>query len=534
MAKISQSWLQGIIFLSSFHFLLCGNFCKRQMNYKYDTCLSGGNGCSASKNYREVYCCAGWEGYTCDVPICKNCKSGETCLGPDNCGCSNKTVEGVCPKFECFPPCQHGGECFGPNKCACRPGYAGDFCDVNPSDIIFVIDESGSVGTANFRVTMEYLANAVNRLPVRYDLLRVGMALFETSARNRFNLDDYHTKKTITDAILKTHFGSGGTAIDRALGFVCGGMFTRESGARTHSHSILVLLTDGQSSEANKPGLATCRSKNVTIIGIGIGGNVNEQQLRSLVSQPEYYFDTTYKNLDTTLPKLLKTITDFCPPGCQNGGTCIARGKCDCPGGYAGNLCQTQVTCSPTCKNNGKCYDTNKCRCQQGFEGSICDIPICNPECKNNGTCSAPDTCVCVNGYSGGLCEVNLEFCRPGCQNGGTCIAKGKCLCPEGYAGNHCQNRVTCNPKCKNGICVDYDKCRCHQGYQGTICGIPICNPECKNNGTCSAPATCECENGYSGGLCEVNLSKYDRQVNVIAGLPKNIVIAIVASKFAM
>ncbi|XP_076092874.1 fibroblast growth factor receptor 3-like isoform X2 [Mytilus galloprovincialis] len=260
---------------------------------------------------------------------------------------------------------------------------------------------------------MEYIANAVNRLPVRYDLLRIGMALFDDSVRKSFNLDDHYTKKTITDAILKTYFGSGGTYIDRAIGFACRDMFTRESGERTHSHNILVLLTDGGSSETNKPGLAACRSKNITIIGIGIGSSVNEIQLKSLVSKPEYYFDTTYNNLDTTLPMLLKTITDFCPPGCKNGGTCIARGKCDCPGGYAGNLCEIKVTCSPECMNNGKCYDTNKCRCHHGYAGNICETPICNPKCKNNGTCSEPDTCVCENGYSGGLCEVNLSEYAP-------------------------------------------------------------------------------------------------------------------------
>ncbi|CAC5368231.1 unnamed protein product [Mytilus coruscus] len=417
MAQITySSWLQGIIFLSSLHFLLFGHFCKRQRLYQYGTCLSGGYGCSDSKTYIEVYCCDGWEGYTCDVPKCDHgCKNGETCLGPDKCGCSNKTVVGVCPDHECFPPCEHGGECFGPNKCACRPGYAGDFCDVNPSDIIFVVDESGSVGNDDFRVTMEYLANAVSRLPVRYDLLRIGLALFGGSARKSFNLDDGFTKQIITDAILKTNYGGGFTDIDGALGYTCEDMFQLKNGNRppAQAQKILVLITDGRSSKSDKTGLSKCTRKNVTIIGIGIGSNIDESQLKSLVSKPEYYFDTTYDNLDTTLPKLLKTITDFCPPGCKNGGTCIARGLCQCLGGYAGLLCETKVTCSPGCMNNGICYQTNKCRCLQGYEGDICTIPICNPECKNNGTCSEPDKCVCEEGYDGGLCEVNLSEMNP-------------------------------------------------------------------------------------------------------------------------
>ncbi|CAG2244640.1 unnamed protein product [Mytilus edulis] len=409
MAKITHCsrLFQGILFLSSLHFLLCGNFCSRQKIYQYGT--KSCPGCSNTKLYSEIHCCDKWKGYTCDVPICDPpCYDGKTCYGPDSCRCSNQTVGGVCSSHGCFPPCQHGGECYGLNKCSCRPGYAGDFCDVNPSDIIFVVDESGSVGHDDFRVTMEYLANAVNRLPIRYDLLRIGLALFSGSTRKSFKLDDHFTKEHVTDAILNTYFGSGGTNIDGALGYTCEDMFQLTTGDRPYAQNILVLITDGQSSSANKPGLQKCKSKNVTIIGIGIGSSVDEQQLRSLVSKPEYYFDTTYDNLDTTLPKLIKTITDFCPPGCKNGGTCISREKCQCPDGYAGLLCETKVTCIPECQNNGTCHNTNQCRCLVGYKGDICDI---------------------------------LEFCRPGCQNGGTCIAKGKCLCPEGYAGNHCQNR---------------------------------------------------------------------------------------------
>ncbi|XP_052094611.1 proto-oncogene tyrosine-protein kinase receptor Ret-like isoform X1 [Mytilus californianus] len=413
MAQITySSWLQGIIFLSSLHFLLCGHFCYRQRQYQYGT--ESCPGCSNTKSYRGINCCDKWEGYTCDIPICNPpCNGGETCYGPDTCRCSNKIVGGVCSGYACFPPCQHGGECYGPNKCSCRPGYAGDFCDVNPSDIIFVVDESGSVGDDNFRVTMEYLANAVNRLPIRYDLLRIGLALFSGSIRKSFKLDDHFSKEHVTDAILKTYFGSGGTDIDGALGYTCKYMFQLTTGDRHYAQNILVLITDGRSSSAYKPGLLICKSKNVTIIGIGIGSNIDVNQLKSLVSKPEYYFDTTYDNLDTTLPKLIKTITDFCPPGCKNGGTCISRGKCQCPGGYAGLLCETKVTCSPECTNNGTCYQTNTCRCPAGYEGVICDIPICNPECKNNGTCYAADKCLCENGYEGGLCEVNLSEMAP-------------------------------------------------------------------------------------------------------------------------
>ncbi|XP_075041844.1 epidermal growth factor-like protein 7 [Mixophyes fleayi] len=70
-----------------------------------------------------------------------------------------------------------------------------------------------------------------------------------------------------------------------------------------------------------------------------------------------------------------------CRLPCQNGGTCVSVNKCDCPPGWTGQHCQTDVDecktgshrCSQICNNSaGSFY----CGCQEGFHlsenGKLC------------------------------------------------------------------------------------------------------------------------------------------------------------------
>jgi hypothetical protein len=47
-----------------------------------------------------------------------------------------------------------------------------------PADLIFVIDESGSVGQDHFDDTMTALSKTVDKLAIGEDLIQVGMSLF--------------------------------------------------------------------------------------------------------------------------------------------------------------------------------------------------------------------------------------------------------------------------------------------------------------------------------------------------------------------
>ena len=99
--------------------------------------------------------------------------------------------------------------------------------------------------------------------------------------------------------------------------------------------------------------------------------------------------------------------------------------KCECPNGWTGENCETNINdCHPDpCSEHGKCFDKiggYECQCDPGFEGTQCEKNIneCDPlPCKNSGTDQCLDLtngykCLCLPGFTGPKCEININDCK--------------------------------------------------------------------------------------------------------------------------
>ncbi|XP_069159251.1 von Willebrand factor D and EGF domain-containing protein [Procambarus clarkii] len=69
-----------------------------------------------------------------------------------------------------------------------------------------------------------------------------------------------------------------------------------------------------------------------------------------------------------------------CDPPCQNGGACIENGKCDCPPGYWGPLCQVQRCPMPTQglshSSVGGTFSRLKVECHKGYKMSSGKVSV--------------------------------------------------------------------------------------------------------------------------------------------------------------
>jgi hypothetical protein len=181
---------------------------------------------------------------------------------------------------------------------------------VTPVDVVFVVDESGSVGDVHFKKTMISLSNTVDKMAISKELVRVGVTLFAGTGTSRtlLQLDSqYETsaiKKTFTDAIYKK--GSH-TDIADAFHYACQEMFVSSKGDRADSQNYLVLLTDGKSNYGSDPvkvQAEACKNAGVRIVTVGIGSGIDEQLLKDVAySLPNYYLHTVYDDLHKTLPQ---------------------------------------------------------------------------------------------------------------------------------------------------------------------------------------------------------------------------------------
>ncbi|CAI4224934.1 unnamed protein product [Auanema sp. JU1783] len=228
---------------------------------------------------------------------------------------------------------------------------------------------------------------------------------------------------------------------------------------------------------------------------------------------------------------------------CKNNATCHAETDdyhCDCPLGYGGKNCDTDVNeceLSP-CRNGATCINldgTFECLCNERFKGVLCadaDLPCSPNPCKNNGECVEMIDdfhCICSNEFAGKTCDIEIssgtvDACQPSpCLNGGRCNPTEEsyeCLCHPDYSGENCEIVTECTVegrRCMNGgTCVrglSRTYCKCSTDYAGVFCETlqlnfevdPCLEKPCLNGGTCSnrdGNITCDCLPLYHGPFC--------------------------------
>ena len=118
-----------------------------------------------------------------------------------------------------------------------------------PTDIIFVVDESGSIGSSNFNLVKSFLSRLVCRLDIDSGNTRVGLVTYASNVGSGFNLSDYNTVAPMQSAISRLTYSTGGTNTSGALAYVRTTMLTAAAGDRSNVPNVVVVLTDGQSND---------------------------------------------------------------------------------------------------------------------------------------------------------------------------------------------------------------------------------------------------------------------------------------------
>ena len=118
-----------------------------------------------------------------------------------------------------------------------------------PADIIFVMDESSSVGAYNFQLMKSFVMALVGRLDIDSGHTRVGLATYSTQVdtAQAFNLNSYSSVADVQSAISLLIYGLGRTNTAAALRYVRTTMLTSAAGDRSDVPNVIVVMTDGRS-----------------------------------------------------------------------------------------------------------------------------------------------------------------------------------------------------------------------------------------------------------------------------------------------
>ena len=70
-----------------------------------------------------------------------------------------------------------------------------------PTDIVFILDASGSVGQANFNTMLDFMKKMVDGFPVSATEVRIGLITFDSKVYSQFHLNKFHDKTALKNAI---------------------------------------------------------------------------------------------------------------------------------------------------------------------------------------------------------------------------------------------------------------------------------------------------------------------------------------------
>lgn len=182
----------------------------------------------------------------------------------------------------------------------------------NVADIVFVVDESSSIGKSNFQLVRDFLRSFVSGMEVSSAGVRVGIVTYSDAPRAQLYLNTFFNKAEILQFISIMPYGKGNTHIGAALNFVREEVFTKERGSRRRVEKVAVVITDGKSQDSVIEAAVALRRAGITVYAVGIG-QADERQLQDMASHPphEHVFNvTSFTDLKPLRKLLQRTVCD--------------------------------------------------------------------------------------------------------------------------------------------------------------------------------------------------------------------------------
>ena len=122
---------------------------------------------------------------------------------------------------------------------------------------MFVVDESGSIGSDDFNLMKSFLSQLVSRLDIDSGSTRVGLVTYSTRVGTTITLNAHTSVASLQSAIMALSYSGGNTNTADALSYVRTSMLTSSAGDRVDAPNVVVVLTDGQSSDPTSTAVST-------------------------------------------------------------------------------------------------------------------------------------------------------------------------------------------------------------------------------------------------------------------------------------
>ena len=161
----------------------------------------------------------------------------------------------------------------------------------NNVDMVFILDQSGSVGPHNHGLAIQFILNVIQFFSIASDATRVGFVAFSRYSHIEFDLDRYTSADSVANRIRYISYRGGSTAT--ALGLNDTALLLNPAnnrGARPASKGIpkvAILITDGKSNRHPLTyAVPYIKSFGVQVYALGIA-NPDVEELQLISSDPD-------------------------------------------------------------------------------------------------------------------------------------------------------------------------------------------------------------------------------------------------------
>ncbi|KAM9328401.1 uncharacterized protein col7a1l [Pholidichthys leucotaenia] len=180
------------------------------------------------------------------------------------------------------------------------------------ADIVFLVDESWSVGHASFSRVKDFISaiiTAFQQNAVGMEGVRFGVTVFGDVPRMRIALTDYSSHADLLRAVRDLPYEGGSRRIGSALQFLVDSVFSPVI-SRDFAPKIAVLITNGRSDDQVRAAARAVADNGITVFAVGVRG-ADESELSGIASEPHdehLLFGADFLLLDSILPKLSRRV----------------------------------------------------------------------------------------------------------------------------------------------------------------------------------------------------------------------------------
>ncbi|XP_069786793.1 collagen alpha-1(XII) chain isoform X2 [Narcine bancroftii] len=158
--------------------------------------------------------------------------------------------------------------------------------DKTQADVVLLVDGSYSIGLSNFAKVRDFLETLVKTFQVGPNHIQIGLVQYSRNPFTEFTLNQHSSLQAVVRAVRTFPYRGGSTNTGKAMAYIRESVFIQSKGARSNVPQVMVLITDGKSSDAFKNPALRLRDMGVEIFAVGVKDAVFSE-LVAIASPPE-------------------------------------------------------------------------------------------------------------------------------------------------------------------------------------------------------------------------------------------------------